>query len=300
MELNLFIKRVTKFSAVLVLFIFVSFLISKYLLNFRNNIFEIKASTKTLIIGDSQIEYSLDDSIIENSLNISSAADIYLYSYVKLKAFAERNKSVKTVILGLSYHNLLKSLEEEWMTDSYIMNKMFKYSFLLNIHEYFDILREYPVPFIKSLNLIYKSVIKNFLKSFLVGRYTNYNLGKFIPLHKDNIDVALTWRIQPREIEYSKLQIKYFNKIVEYCKDNNINIILLTAPLHPIYIQNKTIEKKALDNYISKNIGDINYLDFSKFVFPDNKYFADTWHLNYRGAALFSEKLNIILNSPSF
>ncbi|MBK5253983.1 MAG: hypothetical protein JJE03_05955 [Peptostreptococcaceae bacterium] len=97
--------------------------------------------------------------------------------------------------------------------------------------------------------------------------------------------------------DYSKKEdykeIKYLLKIISYCKENDINLTLISMPYYParfITIDNYS----EYENYVSKlteeydveyynfNLIKIDYLDLTESEFKDDK------HLNYVGAAKFT------------
>ena len=145
--------------------------------------------------------------------------------------------------------------------------------------------------FIQASVEIYKKICILMVKSFIYKDYRRLLLGKYAAVKRDDIKEALTWRLNTREIQYSNIQMKYFFKVIEYCKEKNLNLVFITTPLHPLYVKKKIAEKNTLDNFISKNLSGYKYLDYSKFQFIDDTHFADLWHLNYKGSKLFSQAI---------
>ncbi len=92
----------------------------------------------------------------------------------------------------------------------------------------------------------------------------------------------------------SNVQKKYLEKIMELCKQNDIELIWVTAPISYAALE-KTVSYNKIHNTI-KAIADENnicYLDFNTLypnikIFEDDD-FRDASHLNYNGAVIASE-----------
>ncbi len=116
--------------------------------------------------------------------------------------------------------------------------------------------------------------------------YCNYNM---LP---DEFDKTNQFKnTDGREWEASSAQIKYLNKIIKLCSENNIRLTFVTAPVANIsldYIKNYD----AIHDYIQKIADDnnIKYLDYNivnkdKTLFADEN-FRDDAHLNHSGVEI--------------
>ncbi|EYE88719.1 hypothetical protein Q428_06420 [Fervidicella metallireducens AeB] len=99
------------------------------------------------------------------------------------------------------------------------------------------------------------------------------------------------------EFRWDKKQIRYLDKIIKLCKEKNIELILVTAPVAPSYfdamqkykynyedIHNK-VKEIALENKLEYI--DYNLKNSEAALFSD-KDFSDNNHLNYEGAQKIS------------
>jgi hypothetical protein len=116
--------------------------------------------------------------------------------------------------------------------------------------------------------------------------YCNYNMlaGEFDETNQfKNLD-GLKW-------EADDAQLKYLNKIIEECKNRNIELVFVTAPVANVsldYIKNYS----AIHDKIQKIADDngINYLDFNIVSEEENIFtndnFRDDAHLNHSGVEI--------------
>ncbi len=87
-----FIKKITIFCLILLLFIIVPFVLLNIYHSLFFNEFNLDTSIATIFTGDSQIQTAINDGVIKNSINISSSAESYYFSYYKL----QKNISLRT------------------------------------------------------------------------------------------------------------------------------------------------------------------------------------------------------------
>ena len=112
MTIKIFIKKIIFFFTILLSIVIAAFI----LLNLYHDLFlnEVKLSSNitTIFIGDSHIQTAINDSLIENSINISTTAESYYFSYYKLQRYLPANPQIKRIYLGFSYHNFSNYYED--------------------------------------------------------------------------------------------------------------------------------------------------------------------------------------------
>jgi len=101
----------------------------------------------------------------------------------------------------------------------------------------------------------------------------------------------------PKTYKWDKRQLKYLDKIVKLCEKENIELVLVTAPLAPTYLEEYNAHWYDYDeiheaaNEIAENYGlkyfDYNVINKAENIVTDTD-FADTNHLNYDGAQKIS------------
>jgi len=285
------------FKVFVFIIVFISLLILHnilfYLYNSNmENCFVIDKSKDILILGDSNTECAINDSIVSKSANISQSADAYFYSFIKLRKFLKINPGIKTVVLGINEkslydHKLFKSNE-------YIRSKYNSYFRLMNLND-FKVLLE--AGGIKAFINLAEASFHNFSRALTIQEsdYKDMNIGGYLYLKRDKLDETIKRYEKYNKQnninrEYSKNQIEYLLKIVNLCKEYKVKLILLSTPTYMCCTNENDFYK--LNRFLKKNIGDyIDYWDYFNYSLPDCCY-GDIDHLNYKGAGIFSKKLN--------
>ena len=254
--------------------------------------YNIPEHKNIIIAGDSQIARAIDDDIFLHSVNISQPGTAYLYSYVKLKKFLDKNNHVDKVILSFHGYTIKKS-RDEWITDS-------KYT-LSYAPDYFPLFSREEIAFIvnnsKNKSSLFSAIAKSPVKSALTiikmisGRkqtYKELNIGGYTKLEGEHLAQDIEIReIDETENEYSQCQHYYLLKIKELCREKNVELILLSTPS---YDSSQYGNKLTLLNYYNDYFSGYKYLDFYDFEIPEYGYY-DIFHINYKGAQIFSRYL---------
>lgn len=252
------------------------------LLNYDNT-FRIKEKVNTLILGDSHTKYALNDSILSNTFNLSQDADSYFYSYLKLKQVDKKNVHLDTVLLSFSQHNIHKCIENRWLLNKqHLKGRLEQYMPLLSINDYRFLLKNKPSMAIASLFSQIKYPAYLFMKKINYGGYEELKhdiLKEEIDKQKEN-----GYRQEYKSFNDSPIETIYLQKIVQYCKTNDLTLILINPPLY------KTLHNKqnGLYKYYEMNFSNTIFLDFSKIEMEDS-YFGDLVHLTPSGAKYFSD-----------
>lgn len=99
------------------------------------------------------------------------------------------------------------------------------------------------------------------------------------------------------QFKWDEKQMRYFEKIIKLCKEKDIELILVTAPVAPSYFDAmqkykydyKDIHNKVKEIALRNNLKYIDYnLKNSKEGLFSDKDFSDNNHLNYQGAQKIS------------
>ncbi|HCY82975.1 MAG TPA: hypothetical protein DHV22_15955, partial [Xanthomarina gelatinilytica] len=144
-----------------------------------------------------------------------------------------------------------------------------------------------------------KGILKN-VKRILKNRYlTIDSLGGFRHVDSSRLAAILdTVSYDPQkqyslnENRLSKYDITYLNKMVTFCKNNNIQVIFVRSPYHVMFDGHRY--ENIFQAYKKEHFPNIPFLDFQDFPMDDSE-FKDLEHLNLKGARKFSlwfEKLS--------
>ncbi len=274
----------------------------------------LSRETNLIIIGDSSLEYSYNPAIIKNSINNARPAENYFYSYYKLKFILEKNKHVKTVVLGYGYHNLSKNRDADIMPSKMSLQFYNRYFMLLDatgrkeiqkldmnyLFCYAKFCLGIPLEFYKNMDLIVDLLLGKF-------DHTKYPFwGDFSKDKKLRLNVAFEKMLDAEVVGSfyngntiagkSPVMSAYLVKIAELCSRNNIQLILLATPVHKDYLSRVPPYYMELNSemlvFLKKRYPDIRYYDYSSLL-TDDSFFLDPGHLNHRGADIFTAELKL-------
>lgn len=257
---------------------------------------------------------NISKNINKNVFNIAYENANYLTSYHLLKEICKEN-SLETLLLEVSMTNFTR---EDSTEDIYI---------------YKMLTEENQKQFAKAINLEYNNSIllefTNHLNNFSNGRFANNVKLKFSKFEKigDTINNQnskymgngflysnasakgelslpssyLNGKALWQDNFAKEKQIEYFYNILEFCKEENIEVVLYSPP-YPYDVSSDFVEDfNNFDNFVNETIKDydLKYLDFSK-VKKDvlelkNNYFYNANHCNGTGALALQPIISEIL-----
>lgn len=256
---------------------------------------------ETLILGSSHSFYGFNPEYFSsNTFNASHISQSLNYDFEILKKYQDKFQNLKTIVLPISYFTLFGKLEagsESWRVKNYVIYYGMNSS--KSLIDYSEVLSN-------RINVNFKRMVSYYLLSNStiscsnLGWGTNYNSKNA----KDLIESGKTAakRHTRDDINSYKYQEIFndnkliLNSIIQWCKKNNINVLLLTPPAFETYRQNLNSEQlnttinttseicSKYDNCIYENL-----LSDTNFVALD---FFDADHLSEIGAKKLSELIN--------
>lgn len=255
---------------------------------------DIHDSEKTLIIGDSHTQTAIDDSILDNSINVSQSGQHFLYTYNVLRILLDDNEHIDNVLLGVSFHSFGASRDEHVKNSSKMRYSFANYYPVLNFDSFSDVslisAQGFRLMLINVLDTMFSSNIHAypFIGKFYDREGNNLN-SKSVQANIEGHYYTEDGRLQ----SFSELQVEYLQKISDLCKENDIQLILINTPKHRLY--NEKIPKEFVNHYykiIQKITSDnVNFIDLHAYHLPDDNY-GDGDHLNAFGAKKISEILD--------
>ena len=248
-----------------------------------------------IIVGDSHAQKGVDDKIIPGLLNLGNRSEALIYSYQKISLFNEKS-NIDTVFLVVSYHSFSGYYEKI----IFVENLLKTYFFIFDYRSQFFFLKKVKAP----LAFLHKSIAELirrpelFLKPEWLGGYKNY--------YKNSIcDTAIMdKRIKEQYYHgenvrgFSETNIKYFNKIVYYCQNNNIKLIVLNIPMHTYYIEN--VPKIFKDKFYSLiNKCQLELFEYKNIELAATDFIPDGDHVSCKGAVKCTKYLNNYLKEKA-
>lgn len=237
-----------------------------------------KIDANILFLGNSRVQYGIDDRLIPRAFNAGLNADNYVFSYLKLKLLKKYNPQIDTLYLGYDapsvYNYFEKTTNDKF--HPYFWDILDKDDWLFFIENDSDIFTS-PLHWLK---ILYP------LRSYISEvSFQNLGLGGFSELYRDKLreDIELMKGNKKNgvKVQPNLLQKKYLDKIVSFCHRENIELYFINMPSYTKDTNEDLWNNKLL------NYENIRYYDFECIELPDSCY-GDITHLNYRGAKVFT------------
>jgi len=262
--------------------------------------FKLDKNISIIVAGDSHTQSSVNDSILKHSVNVSQSSEPYLYSYSILKFLIKNNPQITTVILGYSFNNLTESydeviFEEEWTKLNYP-----KYLPILDAESYWLLITRNNVGMLKSLPNICSATLEVMIKPVVISSFPflgHYYGSPQSNMNDSTIDIAINrhYLKDSGDQKLSDIQVEYLRKIVQFCNQRKVKVILLNTPVNRKYFDK--IPAKFIREYysVAKELEQQTiFFDLHDYYLADN-CFGDGDHLNMYGAEILSRKLDSLL-----
>lgn len=291
-RMKTFLNRILKFSSIFLLITVILILFFKAISDLNTDYSSLieKNDFSVLILGDSQPETALNDSIIENSINFSNSGDPVFFYYVKLKKLLEIGVSPDIVILGFSPINLYS---KDFYKVSRMKTKLKKYFFMMDIKDLEDItLHNWKAAYQGLVSTIFYSPrSKNFwsqqdIMNLGVGGYKELPIEKGAPRTKNFAEKRNSTGLEPDQIS-----LEYLEEIIKLCQRNGLKLVLLNTPVHESFQIIKVEQREDYKKFLQTLNDNIEVWDYDNFEMDDCNFY-DQNHLNKEGAIIFSLFIN--------
>jgi hypothetical protein len=258
------------------------------LLNKRGELLKLPEDTTAIFLGNSTFEYGIDDSLLPHTRNFAINSEPIDLVYAKLKLLKRYNPQInkayvefddiilykETLPIVLSHPFFLDCLNSDDISSN-IKTFTFERNMSYFSHVY-DAIKIRPL---LLANLKHQTI-------------DNLGIGGYHDLYREKLkaDINIIKSRKKKVKLVPKANVHYYQAIINYCSDNNIQLIFLTTPKHKI-IEADTLYR----DFYKKSFSKIRFVDCNDLALPDS-CFGDTYHLNVKGARAFSDYLRIILN----
>lgn len=244
----------------------------------------------SVIVGDSHGMWSIDDSTIPGLRNISLNAEGYRYTYGKLEQLFASEPHVRRVYLSVGFHNFAGYY------DQYIDGSDFKffaarYLGILTWRDYVAVAKKDLADFPSFIKRLVTGGFRPGLKGQceLYGTFPTEKQTQSFDLESTKKRVESQFFASGKLLPESASNVTYLQKIVELCREKNVELVVLNTPLHQEY-ERRIPEsyKKRLVDFIASN--HLDYYHFDDLALDDASFLPDGDHLNSRGAELTTAK----------
>ncbi len=279
-----FIIKLIGFAIVPSLLVVMSIAVNIFLTDFA-----IDKSADILILGHSHPECAYDDSIIKGVVNRSCSGEAYFYTYYKTKLLLECNPQIKHVLLEFSNNQIFENRNDWIWGDKSLKYRFPKYASFMDLEGFSFLLKNNPRGFVTGLfSWLFRYNFKN-MGTAMDSELQGYHFLKreFV----DSIKSVNSINAEPKSVTkgFSRANLVYLKKVIDYCLSRNIRIDLIRSPVHKSYGGSRN---EAFFQYlVCTDFSSLKFYDFFKFPLSDHQ-FGDLEHLNYKGAREFSEWFN--------
>ena len=271
-----------------------------------DSILQGKINRELLILGSSRGVVSYDPDIFSNntglsSFNLSFDAASYNLQQIKFKAYLEKNSFPFIIVQNVDISHFSKSelIPQKEQFIPFISNDLLRYELTRVEKGYKD---NYYIPLAKY-NRNQALLIKGLFNFFTRGEETEINIQGFRPVSKKFIeDVHNLTRL--KILENDSLGFNNYLKGLEALEKqltdkipSNTLVFLVWAPEHIERLKFAPQVRNKVENYLidlDNKFSNVFFLNYSKdSVFQNGNLFYDTFHLNKKGATIFSEKVSM-------
>lgn len=287
-----------KFIKNTIYFLLPVFLVAVFLFLYLNVVvkqtkikYKLNSKINIIAIGDSHIQQSLNDSILFTIKNLANSSESFVYSYYKLIAITKNNPQIDTIFLGASYHSFSKYYDDFTYNSSVLK----KYFYILPFKKQLEMIKKINDPFVFIISS-FKILLKPSRYYDWIGYFNNYSTN--VSVNEQSIVNRINFQYYKNDslYGYSKDNISYFYKIVQFCKVNKIELIIVNTPLH------KSYQEKIPKDYINKfyslvSENNLSIIEFDKFSFEDADFLPDGDHVSKRGSEKSSKIIDSLLNN---
>jgi hypothetical protein len=309
-----FFRKLTGFIALLVGLLLLSYWSNRELLS--NNKYYIDESVQTIIMGSSLAGCGINPTYFDDAVNISSNAEPFMLSYLKLKDVLPESNSVKTVILTCSYPEIFIR-EDIWFNENRALAvALYRRALFYNELPAFRFFR----PIADNPILYYEAIIRN--RILLMQALSLYGIQKekkeaplivgynyvdqdydpdFVNINneRDKID----YEYYSREFDISLIEnewgdLAYVDSVIRFTQKQDFGLVLVAMPIN-INLYNKISPKCRMEFELIKqrfsNFEHVRFFDFSDSL-EDPSFFRDHAHLRALGADSISKVINDHIN----
>ncbi len=261
-----------------------------------NDIYQSKINSDLLILGSSRAWVQVDPKIItkENGIktyNLGMDGHKFDLTYLRYLEYIKYNKKPKYILMMVDV-NFFSRHSKFYNYEQFLPYMMFNLNYFnfFNSYNFFKKI-DYVIPLIRYSGKI--NVIKNAISNITFKKNKKYrNLG-----FKGQL---LTWHDLDSSVHSLKIELDHnklimFNSFVIQCRKTKTNLILVYPPEHiegQKLIQNRNEITAVLK--MKAKLNKLVYLDYSQdsTFLRNKKMFYNAFHLNNRGAYLFTQKLS--------
>ena len=269
----------------------------------KNYMDEESSNIKTMVFGSSQIQSGINPTFLSKpAINLSSRGQHHNTDFKILQGIIERFPNLKTVVFEVSYgHFELHHRSKYFWKNSLFLKYYHVNTFGRSVTPIDSLLfKSHPGKFSEMLLTHYfKDSIPDVYNKY--GFDLNHYEGKFRKLNYDSTAIITKpVKIYKREdVKVFKYNSEYFYKMIEYCLERNLKVVVLSPPTFPNYneLRNPNVLRRrdSILDYVDNTYENVYFLNTEKDSDFKVEDFRNENHLNPEGAEKLTKKLNSFL-----
>lgn len=232
--------------------------------------------------------------LYKNANNLGCNSEGLKFTYYKILAL-NKNKKLKTIYLGISHHTFSSYFNEYLTNEMEVVPRYFVIA-----PKPMQMLNEYHF---LNLHFLFKKQFK--LAWTALSSRRNFIEGKFTYPFKSQVDSKkLLKRIQQqfyskegKLLPFSQEQIQYLNVIKNYCRENDIRLIIVNTPVYSEYFS--LIPKEYIHIY-NQNVMDCELVDMSALLLQKSDFLPDGDHISFTAYQKCTHYLDSIQKTTQF
>lgn len=248
------------------------------------------AQIQTLILGSSNAYDGLNPTVLPNAFNLSNSSQTLEDDYRLLAKYIDSMDSLQTVIVGLDYHALGATTED---------NRRTYYTIYMDLYPRWPI-SKYSFE-VCNLELLVKKIIKyavsrDVTRCDSLGQRVGHTLEAaqsgaewwnkdvLSLVENDKLEIG-HWRWEIEE------NIRYLHAIVDLCNTHGVQPVIVLMPVMEEYKRLLPREQVALMEDVLQSLDSAaECIDASEWVIPDDGWYNAT-HLTKEASEIFTIKL---------
>ena len=190
----------------------------------------------------------------------------------------------------MGYHNM-SSYFDDYIYGNIFRHFIHRYLGVLTLNDYFKIATKNP----KNITGFSTKILQNGSETIFKKKcelYGSFPEEKMMEtLERENIQKRIKSQYYKNNdvAPLSEINLHYLNKIIALCKEREIDITILSTPIHKEY--KREIPEGYINIYndfIQRN--QLKLYDFSDLNLPDSCFLPDADHVNYYGSIVTTQK----------
>lgn len=263
-----------------------------------------KETIETLVLGASQNKRAINPEFLSSraSLTVAGTRQGHKTDYYLLKDLHKQLPNLKQVVIGATYRHfesrpnspnfwkyrshLLYYNVNAFERPTYFKDKLL---FLGNTKFYSIQLESYYLNNVASQYNTFGFQLKGQRDLFGSLQYDekliqeNFKANNYAPLSKQYLSFTTTW----------------FHKVLRYCQENNLEVILTKTPTYQLYREHQDREvlhrRDSIVQVVLSQYPNIKLFDQEESIDFKAIHYLNENHLNPSGAEIFTKKLDVFL-----